>query len=118
METTLLARIEVENRGNLTKVYRLFNASNEQVGVLSVCNYDDSVCTVGVFFVAKDFRSKGYDEKMLDMAINFAKCNHFSLRFNQWDNDLESLLINKGFELKFFDLPMTKNIIPYYIKKP
>lgn len=26
--------------------------------------------------------------------------------------------INKGFELKFFDLPMTKNIIPYYIKKP
>ena len=118
METKLLARIEVENSGNLTKVYRLFNASNEQVGVLSVCNYDDSVCTVSVFFVAKDFRSKGYDEKMLDMAIDLAKCNRAHLRFNQWDNDLESLLIKKGFELKFFDLPMTKNIIPYYIKKP
>lgn len=52
------------------------------------------------------------------MAIDFAKCNRVHLRFNQWGDDLESLLINKGFELKFFDLPMTKNIIPYYIKKP
>ena len=118
METKLLARIEVENSGNLTKVYRLFNASNEQVGVLSVSGYSNPVYTVDVFFVAKDFRSKGYDEKMLDMAIDFAKCNRVHLRFNQWGDDLESLLINKGFELKFFDLPMTKNIIPYYIKKP
>ena len=118
METKLLARIEVENSGDLTKVYRLFNASNEQVGVLKVCGYSHPVYTVEVFFVAKDFRLKGYDEKMLDTAIDFAKCNHFSLRFNKWDNDLESLLINKGFELKFFDLPITKNIIPYYIKKP
>lgn len=118
METKLLARIEVENSGNLTKVYRLLNASNEQVGVLKVCGYSHPVYTVEVFFVAKDFRLKGYDEKMLDMAIDLAKCNRAHLRFNQWDNDLEGLLIKKGFELKFFDLPITKNIIPYYIKKP